>query len=275
LAPDGTRAAVSRLDAQSQNRVVWLLDFSRGTSTRFTFGSGNALDAIWSPDGNTIAFASNREGPFDLYQKPASGATDEALLLKSDEDKVPSSWSRDGRFLLYTSSGPKTKGDLWVLALAGDKKPFPFLQTEFNERNGQFSPDGRWVAYSSDESGRPEVYVRPFSSDSKGSAFPAGGKWLVSTGGGTEPRWKRDGKELYYIASDGKLMAVEITANSAFQPGAPKALFQAPPLVSTPNAISQWDLTADGKRFIFEALTAQSAQTSFTVVLNWQAALEK
>ena len=273
LSPDGTHAAVSRIDVEARNAVVWLLDFSRGTSTRFTFGSFSDTGPVWSPDGNRIIFASNREGNYDLYQKPASGARDEDLLLNSNEGKVPSSWSRDGRFLLYRARDRNGKWGIWVLPLKGDKKPFPFLHTEFNEEGGQFSPDGRWVAYSSDESGRTEIFVRPFSPDSNGTASGAGGKWLISNGGGAQPRWRGDGRELYYLASDGKLMAVEVSTNPVFQAGVPKVLFQA--LAMSNASYSEWDLTADGKRFLLPAPTAQSAQAPFTVVLNWQAGLKK
>jgi len=270
VSPDGTHAAVSRTGVQGI-RVVWLLDFARGTSTRFTFGPGSdARFPVWSPDGNSIIFASNREGNYDLYQKPASGAGDEQLLLKSGESKFPDSWSSDGRFLLYSAiGGAKGESALWVLPLGGDKKPFPFLSTEFNEMRGRFSPDGRWVAYVSDESGTNEIYVRPFSLGSSGTISSVGGKWLISTGGGNDPRWRGDGKELYYLASNRSLMAVEVSAIPIFQAGLPKVLFQAP------LADANWDITADGKRFLFPAPPAESAQAHFTVVLNWPSLLKK
>jgi len=270
LSPDGARAVVRRLDP---NLALYLLDFSRGTSTRFTFGSFLDQAPIWSSDGSRIIFASNPSGAFDLYQKLASGVKDEEILLKSSENKYPTSWSRDGRFLLYTASHPKTtKGDLWVLPLEGDKKPFPFLRTEFNSGDGQFSPDGHWVAYVSDESGRNEIYVRTFSPDAAGAASGTGGKWLISAAGGNGPRWRGDGKELYYLAPDG-LMAVEIAANPVFQAGVPKILFQAPAQGIVTSY--QWSVTPDGKRFLFVAAAAQSKKADFTVVLNWQAGLKK
>jgi eukaryotic-like serine/threonine-protein kinase len=183
LSPDGTRAAVSIIAAPDPNRDIWLLDVSSGTNTRFTFGPDANQNAVWSPDAKRIAFASNRDGAFDLYQKLTSGAKDEELLLKSPEDKYPTSWSRDGRFLLYTAVGPKTKEAIWALPLKGDQKPFPLLRAEYNAEGGQFSPDGRWVAYSSQESGREEVYVRPFS-PAPPAAQTQGGKWQVSAAGG-------------------------------------------------------------------------------------------
>ena len=159
-----------------------------------------------------------------------------------------------------------------MLPLGGDKKPFPFLSTEFNEERGRFSPDGHWIAYASDESGHFEIYVRPFSPDSQENISGTGGKWLISTAGGTAPRWRGDGKELYYLAPDGSLMAVEISATPSFQAGTPKVLFKTP---LGPNSISQWDIAADGKRFLFPAPTSQSRQAPFNVVLNWPSLLKK
>jgi Tol biopolymer transport system component len=275
LSPDGTRAAVTRSGSAIANAPLRLLDLSRGTSTRFTFGPSGAFLGIWSPDGSRIIFASGPSGAFDLYQKLASGVKDEQLLLKSGENKSPTSWSRDGRFLLYNQSDAKTTTyGLWVLPLEGDKKPFPFLRTEFNNSEGQFSPDGHLVAYVSDESGRREIYVRTFSPDSTAAASETGGKWLISANGGSQPRWGGDGKELYYLASDGKLMAVGIATNPVFRAGAPKALFQ-----TSPSGVSSitylWDLTPDGKRFLLVAPAGQAGQAPFTVVLNWRAGLKK
>jgi len=272
VSPDGKRAAVSRLES---NLALWLLDFSRGTSERFTFGSANASVGIWSPDATRIVFDYSRTGIYDLYQKPASGARDEELLLKTDASKRPTSWSHDGRFLLYTEQDPKTrKAELWVLPLEGDKKPFPFLRTEFNDDFGRFSPNGHLVAYQSDESGRNDIYVRTFTPDSPTATSDTGGKWLVSTAGGADPLWGEDGKELYYIAADGKLMAVEIATNPVFQAGVPKALFQTP-LPPSSAAREPWAMTPDGKRFFLLAPAGQIAQAPFTVVLNWQAGLKK
>lgn len=273
LSPDGTRAAVSRIDPQNAKTALWLLDLSRGTATRFAFGPWSERHGIWSPDASRIIFASNPSGVDDLYQKLASGVKDEEPLLKSGKDKIPTSWSRDGRFLLYRTSDPKTTMDgLWVLPLEGGKKPFPFLHTEFNNHEGQFSPDGRWVAYASDESGRDEIYVRTFSPDPMASGPDSAGKWLISTEGGNGPHWRGDGKELYYRAPDGKLMAVEIATNPVFRAGVPKALFQTPQTAF--SSAYSWDVTSDGKRFLFPAPTEQGA-APFIVVLNWQAELKK
>jgi eukaryotic-like serine/threonine-protein kinase len=271
LSPDGTRAVVTQLDPQNGKRALWLIDFSRGTSTRFTFGSSNAANPIWSPDGKRIIFRFNPSGVYDIYQKPASGATDEELLLKSSEDKHPTSVSRDGRFLLYSVNDSKTKFDLWVLPFEGDKKPFLFLQTDFNESSGHFSPDGHLVAYTSDESGRDEIYVRRFSPYSTAAASDAGGKWEVSYGGGTQSRWNADGKELYYMTPDWKVMAVDVSTSPVFQAGTPKLLFQAP----QQSGFTEGDDALDGKRFLFLAPVEQTRQAPLTVVLNWQAGLKK
>jgi len=250
------------------------MDLGRGTSARFTFGTTLTPFGIWSADGSRVVFPLGNGTKYDLYQKIASGVRDHELLLASDESKVPSSCSPDGRFLLYQTLPPTTPtGELWVLPLDGDKKPIPFARTPFNNSEGQFSHDGRWVAYVSDESGRDEIYVRTFPLNSAEVSSDDEGKWIISTAGGREPRWSGDGKTLYYIATDGQLMAVQITANQAFRAGAPKALFQTPPSLGATFSQS-WSVTADGKRFLFLAI-AEQGQAPFNVVLNWPAALKK
>jgi eukaryotic-like serine/threonine-protein kinase len=270
LSPDGTQAAVERRDPQSGKYAIWLFDFSRGTSARFTFGSAGAQHPIWSQDGKRIIFASNNpNGVLDLYQKEANGAKAEEPLVQSSESKSPGSVSPDGRFLMYVSNSLKSKLDLWVLPLQGDAKPSTFLQTDANEGDGHFSPDGHFVAYRSDESGRWEIYVRPFSQDSGATQSTTGGKWQISNGGGIRPSWSPDGKELYYLTPDGKVMIVPVSTRPTFQAGAPKFLFQVQP----GRIVGGY--TADGKRFLFPVPVVQSAQTPFSVVLNWQAALKK
>ncbi len=271
LSPDGRRVAVSRTNPENTpNWDVWLLDEGRNTSTRLTYEQVRASFPVWSADGSSVIFSSVRAGEVNLYLKQASGAGDERLLLKSsDVFKYATSSSRDGRFLLYTAENPKTKNDLWVLPLNGDRKPIPFLRTEFNESSGQFSPDGHWIAYTSDESGDDEIYVRNFSTDSAQRSRDAAGKWLISKGGGTDPRWRGDGKELFYVASDGKLMSVDISAKPVFEAGTPKPLFQLPP------GFIGGDFTPDGRRFLIGVPVAQSASVPFTVVLNWQTTLKK
>jgi eukaryotic-like serine/threonine-protein kinase len=271
LSPDGTRMAVTRGDPQNANLDIWLIEFARATSTRFTFDPAPDGFPVWSPDGSRIIFRSNRNGPGDLYQKAASGAGSDEVLFKSPEPKTPSDWSGDGRFLLYSVADPKTKNDLWILPLQGDRKPVPYLKTEFNETQGQFSPDSRFIAYRSDESGQSEIYVQPFPMASGG-----GGKWMVSRGGGAQPRWRRDGKELFYIARDRMVMAVDISTSPAFKAEIPKALFESA-LLPAGATVFRWDVSADGKRFLLNTLgtdAASAAQPPITVVLNWQAGLK-
>jgi dipeptidyl aminopeptidase/acylaminoacyl peptidase len=175
---------------------------------------------------------------------------------------------------LYSELDSKTKSDLWVLPLEGDRKPIPFLRTEFNESDGHFSPDMRWVAYVSDDSGRNEIYVRGFSQVS-GAPSQTGGKWQVSIGGGAGPRWRRDGKELYYRTPDGKVMAVKVTADTVFQLGTPKPLFQAPPGQGSWSSIAIWDVTSDGNRFLMSTPAGDAIPAPFTVVVNWIAGLKR
>jgi serine/threonine protein kinase/Tol biopolymer transport system component len=264
LSPDGRRVAVHRV--VQGNTDVWLLDAAR--TTRLTFDANVDRFPIWSPDGSRIVFSANRKGQFDLYLKPSNGAGSEELLVEAPHADTPSDWSRDGRFLLYQNNDPQMLNDLWVLPMEGERKPFLFLKTNFEERRGQFSPDGHWVAYMSNESGRYEIYVRPFSGTPSGRA--AGGQWQVSTSGGMSPRWRLDGKELYYIALDGKLMAAPITAGGAtIEPGTPVALFQmriygggTEPAVGT-----QYDASADGRFLINTVL--EDDTSPITLLQNW------
>jgi Tol biopolymer transport system component/predicted Ser/Thr protein kinase len=264
LSPDGTRAAFRKSRA-GQSSNIWLQDLSRGTSTPFAFGSSSNSNPVWSPDGTRIIFSSNRDGSFNLYQGPASGVNNAEVLLKSSEDKFAESWSSDGRFLLYSVRHPKTKADIWVLPLEGDKKPTPFLVTEFNEQTARFSPDSHWVAYVSDESGRSEVYVRSISMNPTAQAVDSGSKWLISNGGGGSPMWRSDGRELYYNGPNG-VMAVDISTTPALRAATPRPL-------GIPT-FQSWTSTADGKRFLL-AVGNASKPEPYTVVLNWQAGLKK
>jgi Tol biopolymer transport system component len=258
------------MDPQIRNIDIWLFDLARGASTRFNVHSALDLSAVWSPDGRRIAFRSNREGAFHLYQKEASGAGQEELLLKTAANKCPTGWSHDGSLLLYQELNPKTRSDLWVLPLER-RQPSPWLRTDFDERNGRFSPDGRWVAYDSDESGRYEVYVRPLS---PGAA--AAGQWPVSTGGGEEPRWRGDGKELFYLGPDRKLIAVEVkTAGGRFEAGIPRELFTTRAATFHVAFSALYAVTADGQRFLINTEGEEAVSHPATVVINWTAGLKK
>ena len=271
LSADGTRAAVRDVLPGQRRGDIWTLDVARGVRTRFTFRQTDFSLPVWSPDGSRIAFAAGNTLD-TLYEKASSGAGDERELLnKPGEGKVPTSWSHDGRFLLYYTFLNRQE-DLWVLPLEGDRKPALLLGTEFGEREGSFSPDMRWIAYSSNESGRPEVYVRPFlASGATGAPSLGEGKWQVSKDGGTLAKWRADGKELIFRAPNGSPMVVDVTtAGAAYQAGVPKQLFALPPNVG------DWDVTADGKRFIVGVPPVQqTAQTPITVVLNWEAGLKR
>ncbi len=214
-----------------------------------------------------------RKGVRNLYMKSSSGAVNEELLLESPQDKAVNDWSADGRFLLYHSHDPHRDRDLWVLPLDGDHKPWVFLKTNFNERWARFSPDGRWVAYTSNESGHDEIYVRPFlepaASTSKDGS--SGGQWQVSTAGGIYPLWRSDGKELYYLAPEGQMMAVPITvAGTALAPAAPVVLFL--PRIyggGTDTSLGrQYDITRDGRFLINTVLDAASSPITF--IQNWK-----
>ena len=266
LAPDGKRVAVRILDPQTSNRDIWILDPERGTNTRFTFDAANDNTPLWSPDGSRIAFNSDRNGGIsNLYQKLSSGTGADESLLVGPNGKSATSWSRDGRYIVYAESDPTTSADVLVLPLFGDRKPITFLHTPFIEGQGRISPDGNWIAYVSDESGQFEIYVQ---------AFPGpGGKWQISTRGGFQPTWRADGRELYYIATDGRLMAVSINTVAGFAAGVPAALFNTHLALST--ATSQYAPSADGQRFLLITQEGNEALAPLTVVLNWNAEMKR
>jgi hypothetical protein len=267
LSPDGNRIAVNRPDpALPGSMNIWLLDLVRGSASPFTFGTGARLPAVWSPDSRRIVFGLERPPDFGLYWKDFSGAGHEELLLKTAQASLPQDWSRDGRFILFVQFGPKSK--LWVLPLAGDRKPLPLLQTEFNEHFPTFSPDGRWIAYCTDETGRFEVYVRSFT---EGGAAVTAGKWPVSNAGGIYPVWRRDGKELFFKAPNGKLMAVRVKAGSTFEPGIPVALFD----THDASIDSNYDVSADGQRFLISRLIDAGEPRPVNICTNWLAGLKK
>ena len=269
LAPDGSRVAVSRVEGG--NSDIWLYEFAGGRTTRLTYDPGVDWLAVWSPDGSHIIFSSSRDGGLSLYRKPSSGAENEQLLLKSNLGKFAQDWSPDGQFLLY-SQGGGSEAELWFLPLKGDAKPQPYLRTGFYDSQGRFSPDGHFIAYASNASGKNEVYVQPFPDSSTG-------KWLVSKGGGVQPRWRRDGKELFYISADSKMMAADVTTSPAFKVGVPKVLFSAPIWGGgSVQNVTRYDVTADGKKFLINTVASEdgaSAVTPITVVLNWEELLKR
>jgi serine/threonine protein kinase len=264
LSPDGKKVLISIFNLTRDAADLWLLDVERGVPTRSTFRPGISADGIWSPDGNTIVFqADNRM----IYRKPANGTGKEELLLGEGINSRPVDWSRDGKFVVYESTGSTTGNDIWLLPMEGDHKPVPYLQTPFNEGDAQLSPDGRWMAYASNESGQPQVYVQ---------AIPASGaKWQISPAGGVQPRWRRDGKELFYISTDQKLMAVPVKSGDGFEAGASQPLFELDPIFPAMMGRFAYQPAADGLRFLVLELVGGSTAPPIDVVLNWQVALKK
>jgi Tol biopolymer transport system component len=220
---------------------------------------------VWSPDASAIVFSSDRGGTVDLYQKAVKGAGEEKLLLHTNEAKSAESWTRDGKYIVYASRNAKTLWDLWALPTFGDRKPIPIAVTPFNEMNPVVSPDGRYVAFVSNESGREEIYAQTFPEP--------GGKWQVSNGGGTDPSWRGDGRELYYRSPDQKLMAVEIRTGADFQAGVPQALF--PIRVRPGQPRNKYAPAPDGQRFLVAAPLGREAMSPTTIVLNWPAGMGK
>ncbi|MDE3178341.1 MAG: serine/threonine-protein kinase [Acidobacteriota bacterium] len=271
LSPDGKKLAMVIGVIPLMQSNIWVFDLAKGTPARVTFTPSQIYNAIWSPDGTKLAFASTRAGHLQLYEKAANGAGGTHLLLKDNSlGDVPSSWSSDGRYIAYERADPegKTGTEIWMLPLFGDKKPFPFLDSDANEHAASFSPNGKWLAYDSDESGRAEVYIVPFPKRS--------GKWQVSTEGGGAPRWRRDSKELFYLSRENKLMAVKVQEKDAMlEIGSPAPLFQTnPPESGWPGRV--YDVTPDGKKFIVDTrLPAPASAEPITLVVNWPALLKK
>jgi Tol biopolymer transport system component len=264
LSPDGSRAAATVTEA-GQVSDVWIVDVGTGRRNRFTFDPERTTNGIWSPDGTRIAYDSVRTAQTGFYQKAATGAGTESLLFADRSAKTPNSWSPDGRFLLYSTGTFLTSIDLWIVPLTGDPKPYPFLRTAATEGRGQFSPDGQWIAYASNEGGGSnEVYVVPFPGP--------GGKWQISTIGGDWPRWRRDGKEIFFISKD-KLIAASIsTVGGRVEVGAVTPLFDLP----SPHSFYGWDydVSPDGQRF-FVIAKEQAASAPINLVVNWTAGLKK
>jgi len=269
ISPDGKHLAIDR--AESSGRDLWLMDLSRGTSTRLTFHPAFDWMPAWSPDGSRLSFVSDRDGSANLYQKAANGLGGEERILGGEGRKHHLASSADGRFLAFQvtaerlgrggprSSAGESTSDVWAMPLFGDRKPFPVLQTPFAETDPRFSPDGKWLSYASDETGRREVYVQSFPT--------GGGKWQISTAGGSDPRWRADGRELFY-RSNRLLMAVPVSAGESFEAGTPVVLFD------TKSGAHVFAPDASGERFLVLAPTGKEAPP-MTVLLDWTARLEK
>jgi eukaryotic-like serine/threonine-protein kinase len=264
LSPDGRRLAITR-NISAAAADIWVLDLNRGVPSRLTFDKAFDLTPVWSPDGRRIAFGSNRRGTFDPYVKLASATEEEELLVSDVEAGPPSDWSQDGRFILYARQRGPDRDDIWALPLEGGRKPFPVVETTFNEENGQFSPDGKWIAYQSDESGSVEIYVQPFPGP--------GPKIRISGAGGVQARWRSDGKELFYLGPDDRLMAVPILLDrDNVDVGMPMPLF-ATNLRNNPVAprfhyARHYMVSPDGQRFLVNV--AKEVTLPITLILNWK-----
>jgi serine/threonine protein kinase len=270
LSPDGTKIAAEIYDRQVSSMYfesdIWLYDVSRGVRSRLTSGPGSARCPCWSPDGKHIIFSSDRKGHYDLYEKAVDGGGNEELVLESEIAKYCQGWSPDNKFLLFmtVSTDSSANRDIWTLPLFGDRKPLPYLQTEFDEFGGRLSPDGKWVLYESDDSGKHEVYVRPL----RGS----GGKLLVSAAGGLMAEWSHDGKEIFYLSANNELMAAKVTQNgSELAIDVARTLFQ----TQAESFLPSFDVSPDGRRFIIVTATPQKSPSPITVVVNWNAGLKK
>ncbi|HSS45767.1 MAG TPA: protein kinase, partial [Thermoanaerobaculia bacterium] len=258
LSPDGRQVAMT-VEGPTWN--IWVYNIDRGTLARLTFENDNR-DPIWTPDGKRIVYTSLRNGLYGLYWRPANGSGPEEQLLVGKHWIFANSWSPDGRFLAYGDLDPTTGFDIWILPVEGDRKPYPFVRTAFQEWFGEFSRDGRWMAYESNESGRSEIYLRP---------FPGSGKWQISTEGGVRPEWSHDGREVFYFDGD-KLMHVSVDPKHALAAGRPELLF---PFNSFASG-RYYDVAPDDKHFVFvQNAQPTSPVTQINIVLGWRGELER
>jgi len=266
LSPDGNRVAVSV--GQQNDSDIWIYDLTRGTDSRLTFNSAGSVNPVWTTDGGQILFSSLRSGLFGIYEKAADGLGSTQTIFQSKTQAAAiNGVTADGRYAIFDTAATPSTTQLWALPLFGDHQPLPFIQGDFGATSAQFSPNGRYLAYTSNETGTQEVYVQTFPQHT--------GKWQISTSNGMEPMWRRDGKELYYLTADDKLMAVDVnTAAAAFQAGIPKELFQTQlaPLSFWRNIYVP---SPDGQRFLMLTPASQVGQEPITVVVNWPAMLEK
>ncbi len=256
ISPYAETIVVDRLDPSLGTYDLWLFDAAHNSGSRFTFDAGNDMFPVWSPDGTRVLFASNRTGKYGLFQKSATGAGKEESVYQATGVTLPTDWP-NSRFAIFSNTAVRTGNDLWVLPLSGDRKASPLIQTEFSELHGKLSPDGRWLAYESNETGVPKVYVQAYPGKES--------KWQISNEAGTRPLWSRDGRELFYISGDNKMMTVDIKSGVRFEHSVPKPLFDTR---TAPTAL--YDVARDGKRFLMLNPGEPDANVPMTVVVNWR-----
>jgi eukaryotic-like serine/threonine-protein kinase len=259
ISPDSRYLAVAEVEPRSDRSDLRLVDLLRGANLRLTTSPATDASPVWSPDSARIIFRSNRDRRHDLYIRPATGGEDQ-LFLQTDTAKYPTDWSPDGAFVVYHTNDARTKQDIWTAPVDHPDRARPLVQTEFDEMQGQISPGGRWLAYTSNQSSRLEVYVQPVKAD--------GRKWQISTGGGSDPKWRADDKELFYIASDGRLMAVDVSA-ADFQPGNPRPLFPLRDVSAVSPFLSAYDVQRDGQRFLVRFPIEDLKTHPLNVLVHW------
>ena len=260
ISPDGRRVVASVFEPRSRTQNLWIYDLTRNARTRFTSGLATDFNPVWSPDGTRIAFFSDKKGMPGIYVRPADGVGIEETLVKAPYRIAPTDWSRDGQNIVYQQFNP-VQSDIWVVPISGEKKPRPFLQTQFEEYDARFSPDGRWIAYASNETGVDEVYVRPFPGP--------GTSAKVSAAGGSSPVWQWDGSELFYVDGENKMMSAEMRTR-----GGRIEIGNVRPLFTRTQVMSQYDLFPDGKRFLMNRDIEPKETDPITIVVNWDAALK-
>lgn len=271
LSPDDARVVYTGPDEATSGVNLWVADVSRDNAkTRLNHWETAATIPIWSSDGAQVAYSSTRGGGWKICRKAGNGTGQEEVLVESKNWMIPSCWSADGRYLVYHEDDPATGSDIWLLQLGGERKPRLYLRTQFDERTGQISPDGRWMAYTSNESGQLEVYVSTFPE-------PNRGKWPVSVGGGAQAMWRRDGKELFYVSPEMKVLSVQVkTGPGAFEASRPQLLFTRPRAgLSYTNRGVDYAVTADGKRFLANTALDEAGSSAMTVLTNWTLGLRK
>jgi eukaryotic-like serine/threonine-protein kinase len=261
LSPDERRIVFDETTRGS--RSVWTLDVDTGVRTRLTFPGTDDWQPIWSPDGTRVLFGSYRNGPIDMYLQPASGGGHDEAFMVSSIQKGPRDWSKDGRFVLYTQDSPEKKEDLYAREVSDKAIPVVIADSEAREFDGRFSWDGRWVAYVSNETGTNEIYVQPFP--------PTGGKWQASHGGGLSPRWRADGRELFYLTPQGEMRVRLIEEGRSFAAGPPQTLFQLNGIRAGLPGVTSYEVTRDGRRFLMNLSKSAPPVSSISVILNWPA----